>query len=260
MSDKKCSYVVTDGVAVMTVDNPPVNALSATVLTDIRAAIEEALNDDAVRVIVFTGAGSKAFIAGADITEFVDLNEKQAGSDFLKRGQEITNLIENANKPFIAAINGFALGGGLEFALACHIRIADERASLGLPEINLGLIPGYGGTQRTTRLLGKARAMELILTGKPIKGAKAAELGLVNHSVPAGTVVEEATKLAKIIAGKSRMNISAAMKAISQGPDLPMDQAMKFERDLFGEVCETDDKREGIAAFLEKRDADFKDR
>ncbi len=260
MSDKKCSYTVSDGVAIMTIDNPPVNALSGPVLNDIEATVKETLADDSVRVIVFTGAGDKAFIAGADITEFTDLAEKEKATEFLAYGQNLTNLIEEADKPFIAAINGFCLGGGMEYALACHIRLADEEAQLGLPEIKLGIIPGYGGTQRTPRLVGKARALELILSGNFINGAQAAEYGLVNRAVPAGTVLDEAKKLAKTIAQKSRMNIKAALKAVNEGVEMGFKEGLKLEGKLFGELCETEDKVEGVAAFMEKRNPVFKDK
>ena len=260
MSEKKCSYTVSDGVAIMTVDNPPVNALSAPVLVDIQEVVQKVLADETVRVVVFTGAGDKAFIAGADIKEFIPLTRKEEGSYFLKFGQEVTNLMTAADKPFIAAINGFCLGGGMEFALACHIRLADEKAQIGLPEIKLGIIPGYGGTQRAPRFIGKARALELILSGNFLSGSQAADYGIVNRVTPAGTVLEEAVKLAKTIAAKSRMNIRAALKAVNQGFDMPLADGMKLERDLFGELCESADKIEGVNAFLEKRESDFSDR
>lgn len=259
MTEKKCSYTVTDGVAVMTVDNPPMNALSASVLADIEAAVKDAMADDAVRVVVFTGSGDRAFIAGADIKEFGVLVDKEAGKEFLVYGQSITNLIESSDKPFIAAINGFCLGGGMEFALACHIRLADEKAQIGLPEIKLGVIPGYGGTQRTPRFIGKSRALELILSGNFLNGAQAAEYGIVNRVVPAGTVLAEATKLAGTIAAKSRVTIRAAMKAVTGGLDMSLEDGMALERDQFGEMCESKDKDEGVSAFLEKREANFKD-
>lgn len=260
MSDKKCTYAVSDGVAVMTIDNPPVNALSATVLKDIEDSVRQALADDTVRVIILTGAGDKAFIAGADITEFTDLREKEKATQFLSYGQGLTNLIEEADKPFIAAINGFCLGGGMEYALACHIRFADEDAQLGLPEIKLGIIPGYGGTQRTPRLIGKGRALELILSGNFITGAQAAEYGLVNRAVTTGTALAEAQKLAKTIASKSRMNIKAAMKAVNEGLEMSFKESLALEGKLFGELCETEDKIEGVTAFIEKRNPEFKDR
>jgi len=260
MSDKKCSYSVSDGIAVMTIDNPPVNALSAPVLKDIEESVKQAIADDTVRVVILTGAGDKAFIAGADITEFTGLKEKEKATEFLSYGQNLTNLIEESDKPFIAAINGFCLGGGLEYALACHIRLADEDAQLGLPEIKLGIIPGYGGTQRTPRQIGKSRALELILSGNFIPGSQAADYGLVNRAVPAGTVLEEAHKLAKTIATKSRMNIKAALKSVNQGAEMSIKEALKLEGVLFGELCETEDKEEGVTAFIEKRKPEFKDR
>lgn len=260
MSEKRCSYTVTDGVAIMTINNPPVNALSAPVLKDIEEAVRNAIADEAVRVVILTGAGEKAFIAGADITEFTDLKDKEEAMGFLAYGQGLTNVIEESEKPFIAAINGFCLGGGMEYALACHIRIADENAQLGLPEIKLGLIPGYGGTQRTPRLIGKARALELILTGNFVSGTQAAEYGLVNRAVASGTVMEEALKLAKTIASKSRVNITASLKAVNQGMEMPFKDALALEGKLFGDLCESEDKIEGVAAFIEKREAKFKDK
>ncbi|MBU2513616.1 enoyl-CoA hydratase/isomerase family protein [bacterium] len=260
MSDKKCSYAVSDGIAIMTIDNPPVNALSAPVLKDIENAVRQALDDDAVRVVILTGAGDKAFIAGADITEFTDLKEKELATEFLSYGQGLTNLIEESDKPFIAAINGFCLGGGMEYALACHIRLANEDALLGLPEIKLGIIPGYGGTQRTPRLIGKGRALELILSGNFISGTQAAEYGLVNRAVPAGTVLEEASKLAKTIATKSRMNVKAALKAVNEGMELGFKEGLALEGKLFGDLCETADKTEGVTAFIEKRNPEFQDK
>ncbi|MBN1498202.1 MAG: enoyl-CoA hydratase/isomerase family protein [Spirochaetes bacterium] len=255
-----CTYTVDEhGVALMKINKPPMNALGTAVIADIRQAVEKALADDSVRVVVFTGEG-KAFIAGADITEFTDLNTQQAGSDWLKPGQEALNLIAGANKPFIAAINGFALGGGCEVALACHIRLADENAQMGLPEIKLGIIPGFGGTQRAPRQFGTGRAYELILSGNFITGRQAAEYGIVNRCVPKGEVVNEAIKLAKAIALRGRPAVKAAMEVIQKGLLMEFNAALKMERDAFGALCETENKREGIAAFLEKRDPVAKDR
>ncbi len=255
-----CSYRVEEGgIAVMEINNPPMNALSIPVLRAMRQAINEALADETVRVIVFTGAG-KAFIAGADINEIEKLHAAQAGSDYLKTGQDLFNLIENSNKPFIAAINGFCLGGGLECALACHIRLADEKAMLGLPEIKLGIIPGYAGTQRTPRLIGTGRAYELILSGNFITGKQAEMYGLVNRAVPAGEAVAEAKKLAADIAKRSRMAVQAAMRSIREGLRMEIGAAQKNERDLFGALCETDDKKEGIDAFIKKREPVFSDK
>ncbi|HOJ14723.1 MAG TPA: enoyl-CoA hydratase-related protein [Deltaproteobacteria bacterium] len=257
---RTCSYTVNEqGVALMEVNNPPMNALSRPVIADMRDAITAALKDADVRVIVFTGVG-KAFIAGADIGELKDFTTAQEGADFLIPGQEITNLLMYADKPVIAAINGFCLGGGLEMALACHIRLADESAMLGLPEIKLGIIPGYGGTQRTPRLIGTGRALELILSGNFIDGAKAAQYGLVNRAVAKGTVVEESMKLAAVIAAKSRIAVQAALRAVHEGMSMDLHMAMKLERELFGICYASEDKLEGIAAFMEKRDPRFKDK
>lgn len=249
-----CSYTVDEhGVALMKINNPPMNALGTSVIADIRQAVEKALADDAVRVVVFTGEG-KAFIAGADITEFTGLNTRKSGSDWLKPGQDALNMIANADKPFIAAINGYALGGGCEVALACHIRLADESAQMGLPEIKLGIIPGFGGTQRSPRIFGTGRAYELILSGNFISGRQAAEYGVVNRCVPKGEAVNEAIKLANAIALRGRPAIKAAMEVIRKGLLMEFNEALTMERDAFGSLCETDNKREGVAAFLGKRD------
>jgi len=249
-----CDYTVDEnGVALMLINNPPMNALSTSVLNDIKETVNRAINDDSVRVVVFSGEG-RAFIAGADIKEVEKLNDKKEGSDYLKNGQEIFSIIEKADKPFIAAINGFALGGGMELALSCHIRIADEKAQLGLPEIKLGIIPGYAGTQRMPRLIGKARATELILSANFISGIEAAEYGLVNRYAKTGEAVKEAMKLAKQIAKKGRPAIKTAMKVIREGFNMDFNDAQKLERDEFGKLCETENKKEGVSAFLEKRE------
>ncbi len=256
---KKCYYTVDEkGIAIMVIDNPPMNALSTPVLGDIRDTITRALSDDSVRVVVFTGAG-KAFIAGADINEIRGLTTANAGSSYLINGQEVFNLIEKADKPFIAAIHGYCLGGGMELALACHMRLADESARMGLPEIKLGIIPGYAGTQRTPRLIGRGRAYELVLSGNFIDGAQAETYGLVNRVVPAGQAVEEAKKLAGAIASKSRMAVRGALLSIREGLFMEYYEAQKNEREIFGTLCETADKNEGVDAFLNKREPRFKD-
>ena len=256
----RCSYCVDEtGVAMMVIDNPPMNALSSAVIDEIHDSFEKAFADPGVRVIVFTGAG-KAFIAGADITELNNFTTAQEGADSLLPGQILSNLIMNGDKPVIAAINGFCLGGGMEMALACHIRLADESATLGLPEIKLGIIPGYGGTQRTPRLIGKGRALELILTGTFLKGSEAAGYGLVNRSVPRGTVVDEAVRLAAAIAGKSRVAVQAALRAVLEGTAMDLNTGMKYEREQFGICYASEDKKEGTAAFLGKREPKFSDR
>ncbi len=257
---KKVYYSVNEaGVALMEINNPPMNALSRPVLADIRDALTKALADGDVRVIVFTGAG-KAFIAGADISELNDFETAQEGADFLIPGQDITHILEQSDKPIIAAINGFCLGGGMEMALGCHIRLADESATMGLPEIKLGIIPGYGGTQRSARLIGKGRALELILSGNFINGHQAQEYGLVNRAVVKGTVVDEAMKLASTIAVRSRVAVQAALRAVNEGVTMDLHTAMRLEREQFGICYASEDKKEGVAAFTEKREPKFKDK
>jgi enoyl-CoA hydratase len=258
--ETRCSYSVDEtGVALMEINNPPMNALSWAVIDEIADTLKKALADHDVRVIVFTGAG-KAFIAGADITELNNYTTAQQGADSLISGQDLSNLMMNADKPIIAAINGFCLGGGMEMALGCHIRLADESATLGLPEIKLGIIPGYGGTQRTPRLVGKGRALELILSGNFLKGSEAAAYGLVNRAVPKGTVVEEAMKLASTIASKSRVAVQAALRAVLEGTAMDLGTGMRLERELFGSCYASEDKKEGTAAFLGKREPKFSDK
>jgi enoyl-CoA hydratase/carnithine racemase len=256
----RCSYTVNDtAVALMEINNPPMNALSWSVLGEIRDTLLKAMHDEEVRVIVFTGAG-KAFIAGADISELNDFTTAREGAESLINGQELSNLMMSADKPIIAAINGFCLGGGMEMALACHIRLADETATLGLPEIKLGIIPGYGGTQRTPRLIGRSRALELILSGNFINGKQAEAYGLVNRAVSKGTVVEDALKLAEAISSKSRIAIQAAIRAVCEGSAMDLHTGMKLERELFGICYASEDKKEGASAFMEKRTPKFRDR
>ncbi|MGA3281008.1 MAG: enoyl-CoA hydratase-related protein [Smithella sp.] len=256
----RCTYTVNStGVALMEINNPPMNALSWSVLDEIRDTLFAAIHDEEVRVIVFTGAG-KAFIAGADISELNDFTTAKEGAESLINGQELSNFMMQADKPIIAAINGFCLGGGMEMALACHIRLADETATLGLPEIKLGIIPGYGGTQRTPRLIGRARALELILSGNFISGRQAEAYGLVNRAVPKGTVIPEAMKLAEAISSKSRIAVGAAIQAVGEGSAMDLHAGMKLEREMFGICYASEDKKEGAAAFMEKRVPKFKDK
>ncbi|MEN6473973.1 MAG: enoyl-CoA hydratase-related protein [Syntrophaceae bacterium] len=256
----RCSYALHEaGIALMEINNPPMNALSWVVLDEIRDTLTKALHDPEVRVIVFTGAG-KAFIAGADIKELNDFSTAQEGADSLIKGQELSHIFMNADKPIIAAINGFCLGGGMEMALACHIRLADETATLGLPEIKLGIIPGYGGTQRSTRLIGPGRALEMILSGNFLSGQQAESYCLVNRAVPKGTVVAEAMQLAAAIASRSRVAVQAALRAVLEGATMDLYTGMRLERKLFGVCYASEDKQEGAAAFIEKREAKFKDR
>ncbi|MCK4451831.1 MAG: enoyl-CoA hydratase/isomerase family protein, partial [Anaerolineae bacterium] len=226
-------------------------------------ALDELLADDEVKAIIITGGGTNAFIAGADIPEIKALFEKAkdtAASEFIERGHRTFLKIEKATKPIIAAINGFCLGGGLELAMACHMRICSDRARLGQPEINLGIIPGWGGTQRLARLTNKGKAIELILTGDMITAQEAYRVGLVNKVVPAGAVLKEAQGLARKIVSKSKFPAAAALRAVSEGLQVSIEEGLKIEAEQFVILAEKEDPLEGLSAFLEKRQPQFKDR
>ncbi len=248
------------GVLFLTINRPAkLNALDADVIGALESAVEAAQTDADVRAVVLTGAGDKAFVAGADIGELRALEPGEART-FVERGQALMSRIERLGKPVIAAVNGFALGGGCELALACTIRIASETAHFGLPEVKLGLIPGYGGTQRLARLVGRGRALHLMLTGDPIGAAEARELGLATAVVPAETLQEEAARLAAKLARGAPLAQRAIMEAVNEGADLPLDAGLAKEIDAFVAICDSDDMREGTGAFLEKRKADFQGR
>ena len=247
-----------DGVSTITVNRPKVlNALNAQTLDELRRAILAIKRDDGVRCVILTGAGEKSFIAGADINELA-VQTPVSGREHARSGQHILDLIENLGKPVIAAINGFALGGGCELAMACTIRIAADTARLGQPEINLGIIPGYAGTQRLARLIGRGRALELLLTGDHVTAAEAHRLGLVNRVVPAAELMNEARTLATALASKAPVASRYILDAVNKGLDMAFADAQVFEATLFGLVSSTDDMREGTRAFLEKRKAEFK--
>jgi enoyl-CoA hydratase len=247
-------------VAVLTVNRPKVlNALNAQTLDELRRAALELQRDESVRAIVLTGAGDKSFVAGADINELAR-QTPTSGREHALAGQHVFDLIENLGKPVIAAINGYALGGGCELAMACTIRLAADSAKLGQPEINLGLLPGYAGTQRLSRLVGKGRAMEMILGGAPISAAEAERIGLVNRVVPAAELLSEARALAGRLAASAPIALRYIMTAINKGLDMPFSAACAYEATLFGLVASTDDMREGTAAFLQKRKPEFKGR
>ncbi|HEX2454458.1 MAG TPA: enoyl-CoA hydratase-related protein [Vicinamibacterales bacterium] len=245
-------------IAVITVNRPKVlNALNSETLDELRRTMLALKHDDGVRAIVVTGAGEKSFIAGADINELA-VQSPTTGRDHAMRGQHVLDLIENLGKPVIAAINGYALGGGCELAMACTLRIAADTAKLGQPEINLGIIPGYAGTQRLSRLIGAGRALELLLTGDQITAQEAHRLGLVNRVVPAAEVLSEAKQLAASLSTKAPVAMKYIIDAVHKGLQMGFGDAQVFEATLFGLVASTDDMREGTRAFLEKRKPEFK--
>ena len=247
-------------VAIVTINRPKLlNALNTQTLDELRRAVLDLQQDEEVRAVVVTGAGEKAFVAGADINELAGLSATSA-RDHALAGQHVFDLIENLGKPVIAAINGYALGGGCELAMACTLRLAADTAKLGQPEINLGIIPGFAGTQRLARLVGKGKAMEIILTGAPIAAAEAERIGLVNRVVPAAELMAEARKLAAHLAAQAPVAIRYIIAAINKGMEMPFAEGAVFEASLFGLVAATDDWREGTRAFLDKRKAEFKGR
>jgi enoyl-CoA hydratase len=231
------------------------NALNAATITELDGAIHAALNDSAVGGVILTGAGEKAFVAGADIAEFAGLDEA-AGLAMAKRGHSVFNTIENGGKPVIAAVNGFALGGGLELAMACHIRIASENAKLGLPEVSLGLIPGYGGTKRLTRLIGKGKAMELIMTGDMITARDALQAGLVNHVVEQEEIRLKAEEILSKILSRAPLAIAAAINAINAAETEINGNEIELKN--FSKLFNSSDLKEGISSFIAKKKPDFK--
>ena len=251
---------VRDGLLIVTIDRPKVlNALNAQTVEEIHQAFIAAHDDENVKAVIVTGGGEKAFVAGADINELAK-KTPITGKTTSEHGQAVLSFIERYPKPVIAAINGFALGGGCELALACHIRIASDKAQIGLPEVTLGIIPGYGGTQRMARLLGKGKALELICTGDRISAAEAERIGLVNKVVPADQLMATAEEMARKIMSRGPLAIRAAIEAVTRGSEMPFEEGQFLEAALFGLLCASDDTKEGMAAFLEKRPAQFKGR
>ena len=253
-------YEKKDGIAYITLNRPKVlNALSKATWEDLRTAFEDARDDAAVRGIILTGAGDKAFIAGADISELATAGAVQAEQSS-RFGQEVLNLVENLGKPVIAAINGFALGGGCETAMACTIRLATETAKFGQPEVKLGVIPGGGGTQRLPRLVGKGRALQLILSGGMIDAQEAYRIGLVNEVVPAANLTARAEEILKQIFANAPLAVKYSLEAVNKGMDTSQSEGLSLEASFFGLCAGTDDKREGTEAFLQKRRAQFQGR
>ncbi len=242
-------------VAIITFNRPKVlNALNGQTLADLERAVTALKADDAVRAVVLTGAGDKAFVAGADINELAKLSPVE-GQAHARRGQLLFDAIEHLGKPVIAAVNGFALGGGCELAMACTLRLAADTARFGQPEINLGLIPGYAGSQRLPRLVGKGIALEILLTGDMVPAQRAFEIGLVNRVVPAADLLAEATKLAQALASKAPIAARYILEAVNHGLEMPFAHGEFLETTLFGTIASSADMREGTTAFLEKRKA-----
>jgi enoyl-CoA hydratase/carnithine racemase len=246
-----------EGVAVLTVNRPDkLNALNDETMAELDAAFAALGADPEVRGVILTGAGEKAFVAGADISELATQSPVD-GQERSRRGQEILDRIENLDKPVVAAVNGFALGGGCELAMACHVRVAAEGARLGTPEVRLGLMCGYAGTQRLPRLVGKGRALEMLLTGEPIDAQEAHRIGLVNRVVPKDRLLAESEALLRKMLGNGPLSLRFTMRAVRAGLEMPFPEAQYLEATLFGLICTTEDMKEGTRAFLEKRAAKF---
>ena len=247
------------GIATVTINRPDkLNALNADVIADLDAFFSKAEGDDSIRGVILTGAGEKSFVAGADIARFRDLDGEK-GRTFAARGQAVFNRIEQLSKPVIAAVNGFALGGGSELAWACHLRIASDNARFGQPEVNLGIIPGYGGTQRLPRLAGLGRATELVLTGDMVGAQRAYEMGLVNKVTTQDELMDATRAMMTTILSKAPIAIALTLKAL-RSSDRPLADGLAAEAELFGQACDTEDFKEGVEAFLGKRKADFQGR
>jgi enoyl-CoA hydratase len=260
MNYKNLLTELKDAVAVVSINRPEkLNALNSGTIEELKNIFLEIDKNEMVKAVILTGTGEKAFAAGADIQELSRLNILE-GKIFSEKGQEVFNLIENFSKPVIAAVNGYALGGGCELALACHFRIASENAKFGQPELNLGIIPGFGGTQRLTRLINSGRAMEYILTGDSIDAAEAFRIGLVNKVYKQNELLAKAMETAAKIASKPANAARLAVKAINAADEMPAKTGMLLEASLFAMSCGTEDFKEGTAAFLEKRKPSFKDK
>lgn len=250
---------VENGVATLALNHPPANTLTPDLLLELEAAFDALAADSAVKAIIVTGTG-RFFIAGADIRVLAGIPSSREGMEMALRGQAIFNKIEACPKPVIAAINGVCLGGGLELAMCCHIRLAAEGARFGQPEINLGIIPGFGATQRLSRLIGRSKATELILTGDLFSAQEAKTLGLLSQVVPPEDLLRQAQGLARKIASKGQVAVRSALRAIHEGSELGLREGLDLEARLFGDLCDSEDKKEGTSAFLEKRQPRFQDR
>ncbi|MFQ5928102.1 MAG: enoyl-CoA hydratase/isomerase family protein [Acidobacteriota bacterium] len=255
---KNLKIEIDDGIALVMISRPEVlNALNEETLDELGKAFLNRLKEDDVQAVILTGAGEKAYAAGADIKELAELDPLDGKRKSI-RGQELLERIENFPKPVIAAINGFCLGGGCELALACHFRIAAEQAQIGLPEVKLGIIPGYGGTQRLARLVGKGRAMEMVLSGESISAREAERIGLVNRVVSGQALIPRCRELAAKILGNGPLAVRYLIEVINSGLEMPLHEASRLEATFFGLSCATEDMKEGTRAFIEKRKPQFK--
>lgn len=260
MSYENIQYATDGSIATITVSRPEkLNALNSATIEELHRAFREAAGDADVRVVIITGEGGKAFVAGADIGELATMGPL-SGVLVSRQGQDAFRFLETMRKPVIAAVNGFALGGGLELALACHVRIASAKARFGLPEVKLGIIPGYGGTVRLPRIVGRGRALELILTGEMIDAAEAHRIGLVNRVAEPDQLMEETHALAAKIAANGPIALAMALESVDHAATVSTEDGLRLESDLFGLLASTEDMREGMQAFLEKRTAGFKGR
>lgn len=252
----------TEGIAIVTIDNPPMNVLSGQVVTELGEVFSSIAEDPNVITVILTGAGNRAFMAGADIKEFPSFIGKEIEEikDITRKQHQVLNFIDNLPKPTIAVLNGITFGGGCELALTCDIRIAEEQIQIGLPEVKLGLFPGGGGTQRLPRLIGPAKAKELMFIGDPISADEALKIGLVNQVAGNGQGMEAALKMAKKMAGYSLQALSRIKRAVNEGTDTSFDAGIDIEEELFAEVFRTEDVVEGVQAFIGKRKASFKHR
>lgn len=253
-------FEVRDGVATVTVNRPDkLNALNDAVIADLDRAIAQVESDEAIRGVILTGAGPKAFVAGADIAE-LSTQTQFTGKARAMRGQAVFRRLERCGKPVVAAVNGFALGGGCELAMACHLRVASEGAKFGQPEVKLGIGPGYAGTVRLPRLVGKGRALDLLLTARMVGAEEALQMGLVNRVVPADQLMKESEALLRTILANGPLAVRLCIEAVDAGLEMSLEEAQLLEANHFGLLASTEDMREGMAAFLEKRAASFRGR
>jgi enoyl-CoA hydratase len=257
MSFEHLLFTIEDGIAVITLNRPKaLNALNKALLLELSSALEQVENDSSVHAVILTGAGEKAFVAGADISEMRHMTPHEARA-FARLGQSLTTKIERLAQPTIAAVNGYALGGGCELAMSCDIRLASVNAKFGQPEVNLGVVAGFGGTQRLPRLVGEGIAKELLMTGDIISAERAAAIGLVNHVYEADELLPKAKEMAKKIAGKAPVAVKLSKQAVNEGVNMDIDRALSHEAELFALCFATEDQKEGMNAFLEKRSARF---